>query len=182
MTEDDDGGDVLAAARAAGARLDAAERELERARMDYHTAVRRLHLAGGTVREIAGALGVSHQRVQQIVQAAGGSWWSRTWRGRRAARASGCSFCGRPAAEVAKLVAGPDVCICDDCVSTAEEVLAGAGRRASRTSFAVVAGGARARCSFCGKTARAGPKIVVHGARRVCGACLSACRDIIALS
>jgi ATP-dependent Clp protease ATP-binding subunit ClpX len=29
-----------------------------------------------------------------------------------------CSFCGRDEHEVAKLVAGPRVLICDDCVAT----------------------------------------------------------------
>ena len=55
-------------------------------RAHYHTAVRRLHLAGGSLREIAQALSLSHQRVQQIVSAAGGSWWQRVWRTRRSVR------------------------------------------------------------------------------------------------
>ncbi len=27
-----------------------------------------------------------------------------------------CSFCGRPRAELRKVVSGPGVCICDECV------------------------------------------------------------------
>ena len=73
---------LLVRARAEGARLAAAEREALVARADYHAAVRRLHLAGASFREIADALGLSHQRVQQIVSTAGGSWWRRTWRRR----------------------------------------------------------------------------------------------------
>jgi hypothetical protein len=39
----------------------------ERARVDYQHAVRRLHARGGSLREIADELGISHQRVHQIV-------------------------------------------------------------------------------------------------------------------
>lgn len=43
------------------------EHEAERARVDYHHAIRRLHADGGSLREIAEALSMSHQRVHQIV-------------------------------------------------------------------------------------------------------------------
>ena len=43
------------------------QRELEHARADYHHAIRRLNAEGGSTREIAEALGISHQRVHQIV-------------------------------------------------------------------------------------------------------------------
>ena len=34
-----------------------------------------------------------------------------------------CSFCGKSAAEVSKLVAGPKVFICDTCVETARRIM-----------------------------------------------------------
>ena len=34
-----------------------------------------------------------------------------------------CAFCGRPRAEVRKLVAGPNVYICDRCVSVCRQLL-----------------------------------------------------------
>ena len=43
------------------------QHETERTRTDYHHAIRRLHAAGGSFREIADSLGLSHQRVHQIV-------------------------------------------------------------------------------------------------------------------
>jgi Clp amino terminal domain, pathogenicity island component len=43
------------------------QHEVERTRSDYHHAIRRLNAAGGSFREIADSLGLSHQRVHQIV-------------------------------------------------------------------------------------------------------------------
>src|SRR5712691_3191414 len=111
---------LLKTAQTHGERLAAAERDAQLSRADYHTAVRRLHLGGGSLREIAEALGLSHQRVQQIVRGAGGSWWQRVWRSRNAQRAAVCTFCQRPPSEVAKLIAGPNVFICDACITAAE--------------------------------------------------------------
>src|SRR5512135_3112065 len=98
--------ELLEHARTAGAGLEAAERGSLLARAEYHTAVRRLHLAGGSLREIAQALGLSHQRVQQIVSGAGGTWWRRVWRSRRMPPDAACTWCGRPPSEVSKLIAG----------------------------------------------------------------------------
>jgi Clp amino terminal domain, pathogenicity island component len=43
------------------------QHEEERARVDYQHTIRRLHAKGGSLREIAEELGLSHQRVHQIV-------------------------------------------------------------------------------------------------------------------
>jgi hypothetical protein len=143
--------ELLDRAKAAGARLEGAEREALLARADYHTAIRRLHLAGGSLREVAEALSLSYQRVQQIVSEAGGSWWSRVWRTRRVRPDAICTWCGRPPSEVDKLIAGPLVFICDVCVGSAE-------RAASGRPSGVFAGikkkkSVAARCAFCGKRA-----------------------------
>jgi predicted transcriptional regulator len=45
------------------------QHEVDRARVDYQHVIRRLHAAGGSMREIAEELGLSHQRVHQIVDA-----------------------------------------------------------------------------------------------------------------
>src|SRR5262245_37625576 len=101
--------ELLAKARSAANRVAEADRQVTLARADFHTHVRRLHLAGGSLREIAQALGISHQRVAQMVEISGGSWWSRVWRTRAPRRDAVCTFCGLPPGEVAKLVAGPNV-------------------------------------------------------------------------
>ena len=41
-----------------------------RAKVHYHQAIRRLHAAGGPLREIAEAFRMSHQRVHQIINQA----------------------------------------------------------------------------------------------------------------
>jgi hypothetical protein len=52
---------LLKKARAAGTGLADAERQVQLARTEYHAIVRRMHLAGGSLREIAQALELSHQ-------------------------------------------------------------------------------------------------------------------------
>jgi hypothetical protein len=155
-----------------------ADRAALLARAEYHTAVRRLHLAGASFREIAEALGISHQRVQQIVSSAGGTWWQRMWRTRTPARDAVCTFCSRPPSEVQKLVAGPEVYICDGCIARAERSLASSSAKAAFT----VAKKGRAKCSFCGKRPSAERSLVSSVDASVCGACLKTCREIAAIA
>jgi hypothetical protein len=185
-------GKLLGEARQARERLIDAERDLEVARAEFHRAVRRLHLNGSSLRELAASLGLSHQRVHQIVEEAGGS--------RRWARAKGggarrddlllvCSFCGKSQGEVGKLIAGPGVYVCDGCVSLAEGVV-GSGEPA-RTEYgrvtAVPAEAQRMLCSFCGKIRGqvAGMALAPSVPHRktpatICTECLALCNEIIA--
>jgi hypothetical protein len=166
---------LLDKARTAGADMAAVEAKAQLARAEYHTAIRRLHLAGGSLREIAAALSLSHQRVQQIVDQAGGSWWQRVWRTRGGHRDATCTFCGLPPSEVKKLVAGPDVFICDRCLAQAGRALAG---RSSALSLA--APRSKTACSFCGKRRDASRSIALAREAAVCGECLELCRQFMA--
>lgn len=103
MTLDED---LLAAARRAGTASAAAQDQADIAKAVYHHAVLRLHRAGGSMREIAEALTMSHQRVHQIVE--------------QSKRTERCWFCGRAAGEVGKMMAGPAALICDLCVAEAQ--------------------------------------------------------------
>jgi hypothetical protein len=152
--------DAVEQVRAAMAKRVEAEAALSHARAEEQRVVRLVHLSGASVREIAGALRLSHQRVQQLVEAADdGRGWKRT---SKTGSVLVCSFCSKDQTEVAKLIAGPSVYICDECVAK------------MRTGFK-----ARKLCSFCGKSA--GRELAVRGlpAAAICSECLDLCDEII---
>jgi hypothetical protein len=158
MSLDDE---LLAAARAAAARRVDADAALAHARVDEARAIRLLHLAGGSVREIAAALGGSHQRIQQQIDAVDdGRGWKR--KGKQP-RPLVCSFCGSTQHEVSKLIAGPSVYICDRCVDDA------------RTDEFEP----RSTCNFCGKQKTSGLAIAGVGQFAICSECLDLCDEII---
>src|SRR5262245_37928845 len=167
--------ELLDKTRKEGARLADAERQVLVARAEYHTAVRRLHLAGASLRELADALGVSHQRVQQIVQGAGGSWWRRAWRTRKHPRDAVCTWCGRPPSEVSRLVAGPNVFICDGCLADCEHTL----DARTAASGAHHRGGARGRCAFCSRRGSRSRIIVEGAAASICDECMRISRQFM---
>jgi ClpX C4-type zinc finger len=164
-----------------------------RAKVDYHQTIRRLHAAGGWLREIAEALRMSHQRVHQIIDEAAEPT-RRRWR-REPQRLSGpvgpCSFCGRPRDVCAKLIAGPGVFICDRCVVRATRLAAGpAVEGRADGSMRLEAPGSQVRCSFCGKQARKVRHLVASGLSvpagkvgdlpRICDRCRDLCLEILA--
>lgn len=160
-----------------GAKLAEAERHVLLARAEYHTAVRRLHLAGASLRELADALGLSHQRVQQIVQGAGGTWWRRAWRTRNHPRDAVCTWCGRPPSEVSKLVAGPNVFICDRCLTACEQTLD--ARNATSGAHQRTRAVARGRCAFCSRRSSPSRTIVTGPAANICDDCMRISREFM---
>jgi hypothetical protein len=185
--------DLVRDAEAARERLIESQHAAEQARVDYHHAIRRLHAAGGSLREIAEVLRLSHQRVHQIIDEAAEPtrpWWRR--RGRRQGPAGPCSFCGRSRGECAKLIAGPGVFICDRCVAHASRLAAGvAVDERAEAPMLVEPSGSQARCSFCGKQGRQMRRVVASGlaavpggkfdqGTRICHECLVLCGEILA--
>jgi hypothetical protein len=157
--------ELVREAKRAREQLAVSQHAAERARADYHQTIRRLHAAGGSLREIAEALRLSHQRVHQIIDEAEPT--RRRWR-RRAQRPSEpvgpCSFCGRPRDACAKLIAGPEVFICDRCVVQATRLAAGpAVEDQTEGSLRLEPPGSQVRCSFCGKQARKARRLVAGG-------------------
>jgi hypothetical protein len=159
----------LKKARTAAEKLAETDKAAMLARAEYHTVIRRMHLGGASLREIAGALGMSHQRVQQIVDEAGGSWW------RPRKRDAVCTFCEKPPSEVAKLISGPNVFICDACIAQAEAALGGGSREAPLA----LAQGGRAGCSFCGGKRAADRPMVLGPTSNICRGCVNVCRQIL---
>ncbi len=171
--------ELLKKARAAAELLADTEREVQLARTEYYSIIRRMHLAGGSLREISQALGLSHQRVQQMVQVTGGSWWRRIWRSRNLKENLVCTFCKGSQNEVSKLIAGPEVYICDRCVAKAERIMADS-RIPTCSGFLVpVKEGSRARCSFCRKGRTADRPLLTGSAGNICGECLGVCRQVL---
>ncbi len=149
-------------ARRARDRLEEAQIEAERARSWYHESVRRLNRAGGSLREIAQALQISHQRVHQIIDDAT------------------CSFCAARRAEVEELIAGPGVFICDRCLILALGVVANEQDASNdRTTIRAVAADRSEKCSFCRKKRWRVGWMAEHGETRICRRCLSVCTEIV---
>ena len=175
---------LLADASAAAGRVTELEGQLEGAKAEYRRTVRRLHLAGASMREVAEVLGVSHQRVHQIIEDGGVRRWRRRRRQEPTAQRVCCSFCGREQRQVRKLVAGPGVYICDPCIMAAVGVTA-SGRPAKDPPLQPVPASSQLLCSFCGK-ARIQVQALVsapaheeHKPSTICGECLGLCGEIL---
>ena len=181
--------ELLDEARAAEARLIDAERAADIARADFHHAVRRLQLSGGSLREIAEALGLSHQRVHQIVEGAGGArpWRRVVRRGAGGAAEPGallkCSFCGKEQRQVRKLIAGPGVYICNECIEKADRVIETGEPTATplsaMKSVAEDNDTPAFKCSFCGKRRHQVSGLAVTARVAICTECLALCNEII---
>src|SRR5437762_1188793 len=103
--------ETLRGAIAARDDLAEADARTHRARVRYEHAIRRLQASGVTLREIAAALSLSHQRVHQRVhQLLDPSTGKGALRKVSAHTAEPCSFCGAMPAR--GLVAGSKVSIC----------------------------------------------------------------------
>jgi hypothetical protein len=178
---------LLAAARQAQEQLVEADHAADLAKAQFYRAVRRLHLSGASLRELAAALHLSHQRVHQIVETAGGARrWAR--RGQLPPDLA-CSFCGRRQRKAHNVVAGPDVYICEKCVELAETVIRSgqAGETALGPLQSVPDNLAQRRCSFCGKrrhqvnglaTTVGNPAGKLADDAAICAECLILCREI----
>src|SRR6266567_4555024 len=175
--------DLLGQARAAEARVIDAEHDAEVARTEFYRAIRRLQVAGGSLREIAQALGLSHQRVHQIVEASGGS---RSWRMGRGQADTGerlsCSFCGKHQKQVKKLIAGSSAFICNGCIDRVHTVLAATGKTVSTpiaTIKRVSDANREVRCGFCGKRRRQVEAMAAAHEARICNECVDLCDEIV---
>ena len=131
-----------------------------------------IYCDGGVIKAIGKDLEVPAGT--QVVDGSGGSWWRRAWRTRGTRRDAVCTWCGRPPSEVEKLVAGPNVYICDRCVKRAEQELA-----RTRTAAGATTRRAAPRCSFCSKREDASRRVVAGGAASICSDCLRLCRDFM---
>ncbi|MEX2293383.1 MAG: ClpX C4-type zinc finger protein [Acidimicrobiales bacterium] len=166
--------DLLAVALQRRETFEQLQDDAERARSGFHRAVRHLYVDGTPLREIADALGLSHQRVHQIVGAADPVTADEV---DDLPVTLICSFCGRTSKECAKLIAGPHVYICDRCAVTVRQV----GDGATDDEIGL-ADDPATRCSFCGKQARKVEWMAhtAHGkGAQVCNECLHLVEEIL---
>lgn len=193
---------LLAQVEALRDRLDSLEDEVFALRTDFRDGIRRLHAGGASMREIAGALGISHQRVHQIVgdeaieleaasvevvpatpepRPAGDTTAAPAPRRANARiRKVRCAFCNAHQAEVKKMIAGPGVFICAACVAAAGTVArTGNGDTGNNGAvFRAVTAGTH-KCDFCAKRVPAVPALAAAGRGRICTECLDLCDDIL---
>ena len=151
------------------------EQALDLARANYHTSVRRLYESGASLRELATGLGVSHQRIHQIVEAATSTGVAT----RVISSIAACDFCGQQRLAGAPFVAGPGVGICGECVDAATPALEGTYRSPSGVLFARADPNAPDACAFCKKRARQVTRLVSADEVSVCDECLGKCRTIL---
>lgn len=89
-----------------------------------------------------------------------------------------CSFCSKKQAEVEKLIAGPAVYICNECVDDCSVALA-AGESTGRITM-IASDAAEASCSFCGMRPSNDLGIAGVPAARICNQCVKICCEILA--
>jgi Clp amino terminal domain, pathogenicity island component/ClpX C4-type zinc finger len=99
--------------------------------------------------------------------------------GKRIARTTrACSFCARNGAEVANLIAGPQVFICDRCTRDATRLATEPATEPAATLALVPPDRHDATCSFCGKHRTDVDHLVTGPAASICAECLAICREI----
>ena len=181
--------EVLAEVLAARDRVDELEDAAWGARAQFHQAIRRLHLAGGSLREIATELAMSHQRVHQIVGEDAivevETTASEVVARRETAVEDTCTFCGAPRREVDRMLTGPGgTYICGSCVTRASQTMhSGMAIAVGATGQIIRRGGAApGPCTFCrNDAATVGPMIErSDSAVRMCRNCLEACERMLA--
>ena len=89
-----------------------------------------------------------------------------------------CSFCGKKQSEVSKLIAGPSVFICNDCIGDCDNAIANIEPTGKITI--IIRETADATCSFCGRKPDEVERIVGVPTSRICNQCIKICKDILA--
>jgi ATP-dependent protease Clp ATPase subunit len=93
-----------------------------------------------------------------------------------------CTFCGKLHTDVGKLVAGPGVYICDECVNLCNDILAkesqGTTQEVSMSSKDSHEYDALS-CSFYGKGYREARKLIAGPTVYICDECINLCNGIL---
>jgi late competence protein required for DNA uptake (superfamily II DNA/RNA helicase) len=99
-----------------------------------------------------------------------------------------CSFCGSYQSLVKKLIAGPGVNICDQCVELGQEILDEEQNELvpefiaehEKADDSKVSKDSRSKCSFCGKTSAQVVRLISGPGVFICNECVELCQEIVA--
>lgn len=150
------------------------KKDMATARAEYEESIRRLYLGGASLGKIGEALGISRQRVHQIIGAVPQPLERRA-HGLRHEPGHSCSFCGRSAKFAGKLVAGLDSHICNECIGAASRLLA--NKASERDAhFARLPNNSRKPCSFCGQKKEGLARVAASG-HQICRNCVALVND-----
>ena len=172
-------------ARSAKQHLQSAERLVEEARQRFNTSVRELNASGASYREIAAALGISHQRVYQVSHGGHRASLHLAIGDDNTAKPT-CDFCERSKGDELLLIAGDDAYVCADCATTAGAVLEAGEPKSAKSGAIIMPGSSQhqrfAVCRFCRRTRVAQSTVVgAQGAATViCVDCISRSLDTLA--
>ena len=164
--------ELLATARAAAEALHRGETGIAPLREDYRNRLRALHAGGASLREIGAALGLSHQRVHQLVQSDGVGLATAPYGRPRplpvattAVRA--CCLCGATG-EVRMARSAP---VCAACARVGRALLGGRGE-GDDGGLRLLRRHQRPHCSACGRLPEAGEAFLAGPLGAICPECL----------
>jgi ATP-dependent protease Clp ATPase subunit len=87
-----------------------------------------------------------------------------------------CSFCGKRRREVFKLISGPRVFICDECVQLCRDILE-KDKKAPTPSSSETS--RKLSCTFCGKSGDQVERLIAGPTVYICEECVEMCEDIV---
>jgi hypothetical protein len=92
-----------------------------------------------------------------------------------------CSFCGRDGLRTERLVAGPGVFICRECVDETTRLLAGDEPMSPEAAdqLTLVADRETATCGFCGKAGTDVEQLIAGPNTAICGGCVDLCLEVV---
>ena len=80
-----------------------------------------------------------------------------------------CSFCRKSQEECRKIVAGPQVCICDECICNSIQCFIKGEAESDQT---------KEPCSFCGKRSSFDNQMYTSSSHNICQECIMLCIEI----
>lgn len=101
-----------------------------------------------------------------------------------------CSFCRKNQNDVRRLIAGPNVCICDACVEVCQEIIADDTRFSAGSNSAVAtpsplvtgSNSLVVRCALCGMPTPPDQAVLISSRGPLCPGCIGEIEAAIATS